>query len=40
MPTDNSSGPLGWYESFLWGVMDTLGVTQTVRWKVRAATFL
>ncbi|WP_071932736.1 methyl-accepting chemotaxis protein [Halodesulfurarchaeum formicicum] len=40
MPSQYSSGLMGHYERFLWGVMDALGVTATVERKMLMATLL
>ncbi len=40
MPTDKSRGLMGQYENLLWGVMDALGITQTVERKMLMATML
>ncbi|MFW5965459.1 MAG: HAMP domain-containing protein, partial [Halodesulfurarchaeum sp.] len=40
MQTDQSRGLMGTYEQFLWGLMDLLGVTKTVRRKMMVATLL
>ncbi|MFB6113224.1 MAG: methyl-accepting chemotaxis protein [Halodesulfurarchaeum sp.] len=40
MSTDRSTGLLGRYEQFLWGMMDAFGVTQSIERKVLTATGL